>query len=154
MHLCDWVWAAEKRQHISSILQTHRQTLFHSWNSTSLPRFSQGPKIQLQCTPVRLYSEVNPVHSVICCLFIFCWLAFPHPPLPGESFIWPARARLQHSAALWLILIKRPPETGQGSSEYGQALSGTADVSLLTSAFPPLMLERESTRQGKKTTAA
>lgn len=156
--LCNSEHEAERqrmRMTCVHILCTHTQTISLLQPSMSLLPLS-GPKI---CMSVRLYFEVKPVRSVICCgLFTFLLACLPYPfphsvRLGWGSFIWPAWAMVQYSA-LWFILIKWPqPETGERSSEYGQALSATANLSLLTLAFPLLMLKWGSMRQEKTTDA-
>lgn len=126
------------------------QTVFHSCHPTHLFPLS-GPRMRLLCMSVRLYFEAKPVHSVICCcVFVYFLLAYLPSPfthsvsLARESFLFGQPEPWSSTVQLyWLILIKWPPETVEGSSEYGQALSAAADLPLLTLAFSCLMLNSE-----------
>lgn len=126
---------------ISSVL-THK--LFHFCRPACLSCLSQGPRYVCQ-SGFTLKLSLSVLSFVVVCL-LFCWLAFLTLSLilSGwvEGLLFGQHGPCAQYSALWFILIKWPqPETGERSSEYGQALSATANLSLLTLAFPLLMLK-------------
>lgn len=120
------------------------------------------PRMHLLCMPVRLYFEAKPVHPVICCcafVYLFIFAGFLPSPFPNsvwiESLLFgqlgPGSSTVQ---LYWLILIKQSPETGEGSSEYGQGFNTgsrftTADIGISR----PNVKQWENMRRGKTTEA-